>query len=537
MTFREFLSKAFSPSDPAGSGIGSSTNPDTGEEKEVSLKDLKTAYYASCLLNRAVRIRASLTMARGYTINYPSSRSEEIIQQFFKDIKRNSFTNSNFTRNLRMMFIDTDIYGNSYSQLIKNKKGDRLVKMQQRHPQYMDLQRGISDNVLLDDNELPKGYVYKSDNGMDEAKFERPEIAHLIFETVGGEWLGKSLFLPVYAGITQLANIEFGIAQAMYKHGMPTVVIKIGDETHKPKKQDIKDATTEVQGMMASNEYVAPYWYDVDVLNPSFPSETTGLLDYFARQVSVISGIPLAILLGAEKTFTRFTAEFLDKHLFLMISEYQDVIKTVIENQIFRPALDIQGCSDEAEFIWNAEPDRFDVDIAKLIPMLADVLVEGKPVVTWNEARNFMKLPIEAPDPIVSQKLEHLASPSPSDAKSTGLAGLYLVEPHGKYIWDGAKTVIIKSVKFSSRLNEPLYLLSDNKCFGIIMLGEPKELPLVKFDKYYKMHTISTEERKKWWPNINTFFMYPVTTMERFEPPRHWNYVPGTQIFVKDVKL
>ena len=534
MSLREFLSNVFSPSDPAGSGIGSGLNSDNSKQEEVSLKDLQIAYFASCLLNRAVRIRASLTMARGYTINYPSSRSEEIIQQFFKDIRRNSFDNSSFKRNLRMMFIDTDIFGNSYSQLIKNKKGDRIVKMQQRNPLYMDLQRGISDDVLLDDNELPKGYVHKSNNGMDEAKFERPEIAHLILETVGGGWLGKSLFLPVYAGITQLANIEFGIAQAMYKHGMPTVFVKIGDEAHKPKKQNIKDATEEVKGMMTANEYVAPYWYDVDVLNPSFPSETTGLLDYFARQVSIISGIPLAILLGAEKTFTRFTAEFLDKHLFLMISEYQDVIKTVIENQIFRPALDLQKCSDEVEFIWNAEPDRFDVDIAKLIPPLAETLIDGKPVITWNEARNFLKLPIETPAPIVSQKLEYLASPSPppSDAKSTGMAGFYLVEPHGQYIWDGSKTAIIKSVKFSSKLNEPLYLLSDNKCFGIIMLHEPKELPLVKFDKYYKMHKISTEERKKWWPKVNTFFMYPITTVERFEPPGHWNYVPGTQIFV-----
>jgi len=53
--------------------------------------------------------------------------------------------------------------------------------------------------------------------------------------------------------------------------------------------------------------------------------------------------------------------------------------------------------------------------------------------------------------------------------------GLYLVEPHGKYIYEGKKTLIVKSKRFNNHIREDLLLVSGPVAYGIINLQEPFE--------------------------------------------------------------
>lgn len=111
--------------------------------------------------------------------------------------------------------------------------------------------------------------------------------------------------------------------------------------------------------------------------------------------------------------------------------------------------------------------------------------------------------------------------------------GLIIVYPHGHYIADGSKTLIIKSKKFESILNKPLLLIQQKEALGIIYLGNIKEITLVEFKKEKKQHQITEEERLKWWPDKKIFYEYNIEKKYIFAAPVLIRYPQGPQIVVK----
>ena len=535
----EFLSKIINSLRPAPTEVHSKI---AEQEKPISLasltreggtvltnEDLRLCYFASALVNRAMRIRADLITSRNFTIEYPDSKSEKIIAEFLKNIKVNSARNLELKQFLRARCIDTDVFGNSYAQLVTNKRKTKIVKLAPRHPLYMDLQRDSQNKVILDEDELPLGYSFESDS-IDKKDFKRKEIAHLVFETIGDEFLGSSLLLPIYKTIERLANIEYGVAQSLFKHGLPTIDVSVGDDNHPPTTESISDVFSEVKGMMSSDEYVHPYWDKVNVHNPNFPSGIERTLDYFVRSVVTISGIPMYLLLGAEKVGTRLTVQAMDKHLFLMLDGLQSTIKNYVESQIFRPVLDLEKSDADVLLNWHEEMEKADLDIARIIHTLAPLAIEGRPVISWKEARDLLKLPSDVDvkeDPEAVSETLALAK----------LSGIYLVQPHGELIWKGQKKAIVKSVKFKAHIGERLYLLSNDLCYGIIILDTPSEMTLKEFRELRHKHRISESERVLWWPGKKKLYYYPVSRAEMFRVPRKWKYIKGVQTFVSDVEL
>jgi len=114
------------------------------------------------------------------------------------------------------------------------------------------------------------------------------------------------------------------------------------------------------------------------------------------------------------------------------------------------------------------------------------------------------------------------------------LAGLYLVEPHAELIWAGVKPAIVKSIKFHDHINEPLYLLSKDRCWGVIRLSDPKELSNEKeFRSRYSDHLVEDFERLDWWDEKFPLWIYEIDLVEKFKPPKRVNLPRGTQVFLR----
>jgi len=113
-------------------------------------------------------------------------------------------------------------------------------------------------------------------------------------------------------------------------------------------------------------------------------------------------------------------------------------------------------------------------------------------------------------------------------------SGLYLTEPHSEYIWTGVKPTIVKSIKFEAHIDEPLYLLSKDRCWGIIKLSEPEEIKSEEeFKKQYADHLIEDFERKDWWDEKLPLFKYAVEMVERFDQPKKVELPQGAEVFLK----
>lgn len=126
-------------------------------------------------------------------------------------------------------------------------------------------------------------------------------------------------------------------------------------------------------------------------------------------------------------------------------------------------------------------------------------------------------------------------------AKLQPKAGLYLVKPHAQLIAEGKKTLIVKSKKFTSHIGEPLFLLEDKLCWGIITLKEPYEISFEEFVKLRDRHQISDEEAfKRWgWKKDAPLYAYEFEIEEIFDPPIPVKIPKGVQVFVdaKNIKF
>ncbi|AYV84981.1 MAG: hypothetical protein Satyrvirus1_67 [Satyrvirus sp.] len=110
--------------------------------------------------------------------------------------------------------------------------------------------------------------------------------------------------------------------------------------------------------------------------------------------------------------------------------------------------------------------------------------------------------------------------------------GLIIVEPYGTYIKNKSKTLIIKSKKIKSIVNEYLLLIENKVGLGIIILGEPKKISLKQFSRMRKYHKISEDDRIKWWPNYKYLYSYPIIKKKFLKTPILLYYETGPQITI-----
>jgi hypothetical protein len=98
--------------------------------------------------------------------------------------------------------------------------------------------------------------------------------------------------------------------------------------------------------------------------------------------------------------------------------------------------------------------------------------------------------------------------------------GVILPRPHGQLVWKGEQDLIIKSKFHKKQINRLLYLLEDNKCYGVIKLKCPEKITSYDFKDLSKRHNFSEEERLKWWKNKEVLFSYEFDVVAMFDNPR-----------------
>lgn len=207
-------------------------------------------------------------------------------------------------------------------------------------------------------------------------------------------------------------------------------------------------------------------------------------------------------------------------------------------------AIDFEAEKDEG-LEWHLIPeDQRLGDIRETIddlePRKSDPF--PKPVVEFIKEKNEQGMSIEEIDRALVEMIEkgnlptwimHISDSERYIFTENSYSGLYLTSPHSELIHTGAKTAIVKSKKFTEHINEPLYLISDDKCYGVIKLSEPEEIDKEEFDERYEEHLVENFERKEWWNDNFPLFIYEVEVVKKFEPVRGVEIPRGIQVFLR----
>lgn len=116
------------------------------------------------------------------------------------------------------------------------------------------------------------------------------------------------------------------------------------------------------------------------------------------------------------------------------------------------------------------------------------------------------------------------------------LRGLLLVRPHGTLIAQGLKKAVVKSRRFRIE-DEPLFLVEDGRVLGVLVLGEPKPIDLEDFRRLRRVHRVSEEERRRWWPEHRELWLYPVRSFQPLSMPYAVDVPRGVQTIIREVSV
>ena len=116
----------------------------------------------------------------------------------------------------------------------------------------------------------------------------------------------------------------------------------------------------------------------------------------------------------------------------------------------------------------------------------------------------------------------------------SNLEGLYIVDPHSRWIYEGKKTLIVKEKKFDIEGKE-FYLIDNKFAYGKIRIKKIYPITQKMFEEMKAKHLVSDEEKKKWWGNAQ-LYGYDFS-FEKFEAPKPVEVPQGVQTFVKAVKF
>ena len=106
------------------------------------------------------------------------------------------------------------------------------------------------------------------------------------------------------------------------------------------------------------------------------------------------------------------------------------------------------------------------------------------------------------------------------------LPGMYIVEPHAKWIYTGKKVLLVLGKSYPEMIGKPL-LFTGKQAYGVIVLK--KIINDFDFDELRKYHLVTQAEKKRWWKDkpvyLYMFEFYP------FRFPVEYNKQPGQLIF------
>ena len=117
--------------------------------------------------------------------------------------------------------------------------------------------------------------------------------------------------------------------------------------------------------------------------------------------------------------------------------------------------------------------------------------------------------------------------------------GIYLVSPHGRLIWEGRKTIIVKSKQLNLEGTWLIVSKENTKglAFGTAEVGPVASVGADKFDALFKQHRVTKKEREKWWADSTKLYLYPIKSFEAFGKPAMVIVPPGVQTIMRNVQF
>jgi len=328
------------------------------ENKRASMQDLEKYSTREPLTRKGLCLKSQSIWGAGLFITSDDKKALEICNDIihlpsFKEYTIETTKHSlgygmGYMENIWNDVPETDKNG----KILRDKNGFKIIKV----PATKIIGFNIGDPKTI----LPRWDIYgritryeqKVRMQQDTISFNPEQFSYFRFDRIGDDVRGYGLVEPLIPTIQTIIDIRIDIRRLIHRYGLPfTHIQKIGARKEEIPKLRILAKNITSKKSLASSEKLNIKLLGVDGKVPDFTSDRNFLLTTLAGGL----GIPLPELLKDTGRANRASLDRLSWWNNEETETYQEKVSTIIEEQIFRPALDVANMKDVPvpQVYWN----------------------------------------------------------------------------------------------------------------------------------------------------------------------------------------
>lgn len=276
------------------------------------------------------------TIGAGMYLTSEDERALAVIQQYVKDI--------NFDTILRP-WIRNGFIGDGYMFLPGIKKGaTNTPRVLPSETMYV---RRSETGELLGYTQIIDASSGKSDD------YEPWEIAHFAYKRVGTCSYGTGLVWPIADTLKKKTKLIKDMMTLMERKANAPIIVKVGNKEVPPQESDVQAVANDLEILHTKTEFAMAGTNEASVLDfGQIGDKFTQPLEQINQELFFGSQVP-AVIMGMANVAEGLADIQMDAFL-RVISSAQEEIEKIIEDQIFKPILTINGLPNaHVEIEWS----------------------------------------------------------------------------------------------------------------------------------------------------------------------------------------
>ena len=359
------------------SGMGSNGIPKsqktTPQIQRVPASELELTYLHNPLIFNGINKIVQTIMSAEHEIVAKDPKVKAYFLNFFNNLG-SSGSNTTWEELLSTIYKYQLIYGKSWVENVYNKRGNTIVDWDTIDPKKMDYLETSNEQIALSAYGNPLGYVEKLPYGVEPRKNQElpmelqnngcamtpgsiylapKRIAMLKLFVIGDGFYPIGLIEPIYKTSLRKLNIEEALANAIWRHGFPTFLAKIGDPNHEPTPQQVQNTLDKLKDSSFKQELAVPYFTDLSIIESKKSERLREHLEYFQDQEIAGLGIPKPFCTGGGEATNRATLGNQQGMFQLTLRDIIDKTVDSIRKYMFKPICDLEGFKEVPTLKWD----------------------------------------------------------------------------------------------------------------------------------------------------------------------------------------
>jgi len=356
----------------SGETVDSKTATVAKKQERIKKSELEYSYRVDSFIFNAVNVAEQLIMSAGYELETKKAMTRKWFEEFLKNLSRVG-ADSTWNEILTRIYQDCYIYGGSYNELVWNEADTKIVDIKILDPKEMDFARDSNENIALNGNGKPLGFVqtvpYEIDPQSENFGDEKPEvvalnegnqifiearrICYIPLYTYGAGFEGMGKVEPAYKATIWKLNLLKAGAESSSRRGFSPIIARVGTENVHPTPQMVANVLEKLKSLDYSKYMAIPNYVELVSLDVKTIETYEGFLKYLTAMQSAALGIPVPFVTGLGEETNRSTLGTQLEVLKISLNTIAARVSSKISQNMFKPIAESNGLAEFPDLKWG----------------------------------------------------------------------------------------------------------------------------------------------------------------------------------------